>query len=76
MQHYHFVWDCEFNTLHGPVQINFVGLCSPKNFPVRCFYSAKSREVHLFYRQGQNLLVSIDNKLEYIMNQIMDRELS
>jgi hypothetical protein len=73
-KHYHFIWDVEAKAMKGPsveVEMN----SNKKNFPYKSFYNEDLKEVYLFYRQGQSMIINPEYPKEYLMDRMTEMDL-
>ena len=58
---YHFTYSWKTKSLISRVTVTEIKDCTPRNFPIKSFYSEVTQNCHTFYRQGEGFTVNAAN---------------
>lgn len=72
---WHFVFDTNSNTIVGPIIKHKMDFESKKNFPWNCFYSDENKELYVFFRHGDSMIINCENICEYTVHRMTDMDL-
>jgi len=75
MQQYHFIYEINQSTEDLQFYMKEIENCTTLNFPVKSFYSEVTKDIYVFYRQGQCITVNSENPENYKIENITSADL-